>query len=55
MNQAQHNTEVAKLLDEVAQAREDLNSENTRMATEQASFEAESQRIRAEAFVLSLD
>ena len=33
-NQAQHNMDVAKLHDEVAQAKEDLNAENARMATE---------------------
>ena len=33
-NQTQHNADVAKLHDEVAQAKEDLNAENTRMATE---------------------
>ena len=33
-NQTHHNVDVAKLLDKVAQAKEDLNAENTRMAME---------------------
>ena len=33
-NQTQHNVNVAKLRDEIAKAKEDLNAENTRMATE---------------------
>ena len=28
-NQTQHNTDIAKLRDEIAQAKEDLNAENT--------------------------
>ena len=53
--QAQHKVDVAKLHDEIARAKEDLNAENARMATERALMDAESQRIRAEAFRLSLD
>ena len=34
VNQAQHNMDVAKLGDEIAQAKEDLNVENTRMTAE---------------------
>ena len=41
VNQAQHNVVVAKVRDEVAKAREDLNAENVRMAIEWASLEAE--------------
>ena len=33
VNQTQHNANVAKLRDEIAQAKEELNAENTRMAT----------------------
>ena len=46
---------IAKVRDQVAKAQEDLNTENVRMATEWAQIDAESQRIRAEAFHLSLD
>ena len=40
-NQAQHNAEVTKLPDELAQAKEELNAENTQMATERAALERE--------------
>ena len=43
VNQAQHKVDVAKLQDEIAQAKEDLNAENARMATERATSDAESQ------------
>ncbi|XP_073353819.1 uncharacterized protein [Aegilops tauschii subsp. strangulata] len=46
-NQAQHNMDVAKLRDEIAQAKEDLNVENARMATERAALEVESQQIQS--------
>ena len=49
-NQAQHNMDVAKLRDEIAQAKEDLNVENAKMATERAALEMESQQIQAENF-----
>ena len=49
-NQAQHNVDVAKLRDEIAQAKEDLNVENAKMATERAALEMESQQIQAENF-----
>ena len=45
----------AKLRDEIAQAKEELNAENARMATERATLDAESQRFQAETFRLSLD
>ena len=54
-NQTQHNMDVAKLCDEIAQAKEDLNTENTKMAMEQASLEREAKRLQAENFHLSLD
>ena len=54
-NQAQHNMDVSKLHDERAQAKEDLNAENTRTATERAALEREAERIKAESFRLSLD
>jgi hypothetical protein len=54
-NQAQHKVDVAKLRDEIAQAKEEFNAENTRMATKRAALDAASQRIQAENFWLSLD
>ena len=39
-NQDQHNTEVAKLRDEIAQAKEDLAAENARMTAERATLDA---------------
>ena len=41
LNQAQHNVDMAKLHDEIDQAKEDLNAENTRMAMERAALERE--------------
>lgn len=38
-NQAKHNVDIAKLRDEIAQAKEDLNAENARMATERAALD----------------
>ena len=45
-NQDQHNTEVAKLRDEIAQAKEDLAAENARMTAERAILDAQAQRIQ---------
>ena len=41
--------------DEIAQAKEELNAENTRMATERATLQREAERLRAENLRLSLD
>ena len=41
VNQAQHNAEIAKLRDEVAQAKQDLAAEDVRMAAEQAALDAQ--------------
>ena len=46
--QDRHNAEVAKLRDQIAQAKEDLAAEEIRMAEERAALDAQSQRIRAE-------
>ena len=54
-NQVQHSVDVAKLREEIAQAKEDLNTEHTRMETERAALERGAQRIQAENFRLSLD
>ena len=42
----QHNAEIAKVKDQIAQAKADLAVENTRMATERAELEAQAYRIR---------
>ena len=44
-----------KLRDEIAQAKEELNAENTRMAEEWAALDAQAQRIQSEAFQLKMD
>ena len=36
----QHNVEISKVKDQIAQAKADLAAENARMATEQAELEA---------------
>ena len=53
--QEQHKVDVAKLRDEIAQAKEELAAENIRMATERATLDAQAQRIQAELFRLTLD
>ena len=53
--QAHHKVDVAKLRDEIAQAKVERNAENTRMATKRAALDAQSQRIQVEAFRPSLD
>ena len=42
-DQDQHDAAVAKLRDEIAQAKEELNAENARMATEWAALDAQAQ------------
>ena len=44
-NQDQHNTEVAKVKDQIAQAKADLAAENTRMAAERAELDAQAYRL----------
>ena len=39
-NRDQHNTEIAKVMDQITQAKADLAAENARMATERAELEA---------------
>ena len=53
--QDQHNAEVAKLQDQITQAKEDLAAEETRMAQEWVALEAQAQRIQAENYRLLLD
>ena len=42
----QHDAEIAKVKDQIAQAKADLAIENARMATERAELEAQAYRIR---------
>ena len=42
----QHDAEILKLKDQIAQAKADLAAENARMATERAELEAQAYRIR---------
>jgi len=44
--QDQHNTEIAKVKDQIAQAKADLAAENARVAIEWAELEAQAYRIR---------
>ena len=45
--QDRHNTEVAKLQDQITQAKEGLAAEEIRMAEEHATLDAQAQRIQA--------
>ncbi len=54
-NQDQHNAEVEKLRDQIAQAKEDLAAEDTRMAEERAALDAQSQPIQVQNYRLMLD
>ena len=45
--QDRHNANMAKLKDQITQAKEDLAAEDTRMAEERAALDAQSQRIQA--------
>ena len=47
--------DVAKLRDEITQAKEELASENARMAMERAALDAQAQQIQADSFRLTLD
>ena len=42
----QHNAEIAKVKDQITQAKADLAAENARMATERAELEAQAYRLR---------
>ena len=46
---------MAKLRDEIAQAKEELAAENARMTAERAVLDAQAQRIQADSFRLTLD
>ena len=44
-NQDEHNAEVAKVKDQIAQAKADLAAEDTRMAAEQGELDAQAYRL----------
>ena len=44
-NRDQHNADVTKLKDQIAQARADLAAEEARMDEERATLDAQSQKI----------
>ena len=45
VKQDQHNAEVAKVKDQIAQAKADLAAEDTRMAAERAELDAQAYRL----------
>ena len=53
--QDQHNADVAKLKDQITQAKEDLAIEDARMTEERAALDAQSQQIQAQNYRLMLD
>ena len=53
--QDQHNADVAKLKDQITQAKDDLAAEDARMAEERAALDAQSQKIQAQNYRLMLD
>ena len=53
--QDRHNAEVTKLKDQITQAKEDLATEDARMAEEWAALDAQSQQIQAQNYRLMLD
>ena len=48
--QEQHKVDVAKLRDEITQAKEQMVAKNARMATEQDALDAQAQRIQVDSF-----
>ena len=54
-NRDEHNAEVAKVRDQITQAKEDLAAEDIRMATIRTELEAQAQRVQSESFWLMLD
>ena len=53
--QNQHNAEVARLKEQITQAKADLVAEDNRMAEEQAALNAQAQQIQAQNYRLMLD
>ena len=50
----EHDTAVAQVHEEIAQAKEALAAEDTRLATERASLDARAQRLQSEAYQLTM-
>ena len=53
--QDQHNAEVARLKEQITQAKADLVAEDNRMVEEQAALNAQAQQIQAQNYRLMLD
>ena len=53
--QDQHNANIAKLKDQITQAKEDLATEDARLAEERAALDAQLQQIQAQNYRLLLD
>ena len=49
-NKDEHDTEVARVLEEIAQAKEAFAAEDTRLATERADLDARAHQLQSEAF-----
>ena len=54
-NRAQHDAEVARVCEEMVQAKENLAAEEVRMAAKQAALDACAQQLQAKTFRLSVD
>ena len=54
-DKAQHDTEVARLREEVAQAKENLAAEDVRMAADWAALDDHARQLQAKTFRLSVD
>ena len=52
-DKAQHDTEVARVHEEMVQAKENLAVEEVRMAAERAALDVRAQQLQAETFRLS--
>ena len=53
-NKDQHDAEVARVREEITQAKEALAAEETRLATERAALDARAQRLQSEAYELTM-
>ena len=53
-DQDAHNAEIAKVKDQITQAKADLAAEDTRLATERAALNARAHQLQSEAFQLTM-
>ena len=53
-NKDEHDAEVARVREEIAQAKEALTAEDTRLAMERAALDARAQRLQSEAYQLTM-